>query len=601
MKNSLFFRILISYIIVILIIAILCLVFLTPFLRSQYLNSKIEELTNLSLILKTDLITSFLEQGNWSDLQLFLQNVSEQTKTRFSVILPDGRVVAETLKDLPEMESHMQRPEVKGAFQGETVHLVRYSSTSKEEMLYVATPVFRAETGDLKAVVRLSIFLDEMHDILARLRNIIILITIIMILVATGIAYFISRFVSKKYSILIAELKEGFERVSNGELETRILFQPKEPADLNELVNHFNSMTESLKQQVQDLAQQSEELSATIATIPTGIALVEKEGKIILSNSYFQEMFSPSSRNIENKYFWEVLRDSKLNELVSELLEKKRYFNTELEISGKIYQAKGNYIEKKNKAVLVFYDITTSKKLEQVKKDLITNISHELRTPLTSIKGYIETLKGTGVNAQEREKYLQIIKKNVERLINMVSNLLFLSELENEEGKIQLEKVDLQELFINIYKIFEPAFREKNLRFNLDISSNLPKIEADLFKMEQLFINLIDNAVKYTEKGEVTVSISSISANRVKVEIVDTGIGLKKEDINHIFERFYVVNKARSRKEGGTGLGLSIVKHIVLLHKGEIEVDSQSGIGTSIKVILPVQQSQGVIANLDQE
>jgi two-component system phosphate regulon sensor histidine kinase PhoR len=600
MKNSLFFRILISYIIVILIIAILCLVFLTPFLRSQYLNSKIEELTNLSLILKTELITSFLEQGNWSDLQLFLQNVSEQTKTRFSVILPDGRVVAETLKDVPEMESHMQRPEVKGAFQGETVHMVRYSSTSKEEMLYVASPLFRAETGDLKAVVRLSIFLDEMHDILARLRNIIILITIIMILVATGIAYFISRFVSKKYSILIAELKEGFERVSNGELETRILFQPKEPADLNELVNHFNSMTESLKQQVQDLAQQSEELSATIATIPTGIALVEKEGKIILSNSYFQEMFSPSSRNIENKYFWEVLRDSKLNELVSELLEKKRDFNTELEISGKIYQAKGNYIEKKNKAVLVFYDITPSKKLEQVKKDLITNISHELRTPLTSIKGYVETLEGTGVNAQEREKYLQIIKKNVERLINMVNNLLFLSELENED-KMQLEKVDLQELIINIHKIFEPAFREKNLRFNLNISPNLPKIEADLFKMEQLFINLIDNAVKYTEKGEVTVSISLISNNRVKVEIADTGIGLKKEEINHIFERFYVVNKARSRKEGGTGLGLSIVKHIVLLHKGEIEVDSQPGIGTRIKVILPVQQSQGVIANLNYE
>ncbi|MDD5497809.1 MAG: ATP-binding protein, partial [Atribacterota bacterium] len=326
----------------------------------------------------------------------------------------------------------------------------------------------------------------------------------------------------------------------------------------------------------------------------------EEEGKIILSNSYFQEIFS-SSRNIENKYFWEVLRDSKLNELVSELVEKKKEFNTELELSGKIYQTKGNYIEQKNEAILVFYDITPSKKLEQVKKDLITNISHELRTPLTSIKGYVETLEGAGVNAQEREKYLQIIKKNTERLINMVNNLLFLSELENEEDKMQLEKVDLEELIINIQKIFEPAFREKNIRFNLNISPNLPKIEADLFKMEQVFINLIDNALKYTEKGEVTVTISSISANRVKVEIADSGIGLKKEEINHIFDRFYVVNKARARKEGGTGLGLSIVKHIVLLHKGKIEVDSQSGIGTRITVILPVQQYQEVIANPNYE
>ncbi len=600
MKNPRFFRILISYITIILLISILYLIFLTPFLKSQYVNNKTEELTNLSFILKSEL-KPYLEQENWPDLQLFIQNVSDQTKTRISVILPDGQVVAETLKDLPEMESHIQRPEVKGAFQGETVHLVRYSSTSKEEMLYVATPIFWTETGEVKAVVRLSIFLDEMNYILARLRNIIILITIIMILIATGLAYFISRFISKKYSILIDELKEGFKRISNGDLETRILFQPKEPADLNELINHFNNMTESLKQQVQDLAEQSEELSATIATIPTGIALVEEEGKIILSNSYFQEIFSPFCRNIENKYFWEVLRDSKLNELVSELVEKKKEFNTELELSGKIYQSKGNYIEKKNKAVLVFYDITPSKKLEQVKKDLITNISHELRTPLTSIKGYVETLEGAGVNAQEREKYLQIIKKNTERLINMVNNLLFLSKLENEEDKMQLEKVDLEELIINIQKIFEPAFREKNIRFNLNISPNLPKIEADLFKIEQLFINLIDNALKYTEKGEVTVTISSISANRVKVEIADSGIGLKKEEINHIFDRFYVVNKARSRKEGGTGLGLSIVKHIVKLHKGEIEVDSQLGIGTRITVILPVQQYQEVIANPNYE
>lgn len=599
MKNPRFFRILISYITIILIISILYLIFLTPFLKSQYVNNKTEELTNLSFILKSEL-KPYLEQENWPDLQLFIQDISDQTKTRISVILPDGQVVAETLKDLPEMESHIQRPEVKGAFQGETVHLVRYSSTSKEEMLYVATPIFWTETGEVKAVVRLSIFLDEMNYILARLRNIIILITIIMILIATGLAYFISRFVSKKYSIVIDELKEGFKRISNGDLETRILYQPEKPPAINEMINYFNSMTESLKQQVQDLAQQSEELSATIATIPTGIALVEEEGKIILSNSYFQEIFS-SSRNIKNKYFWEVLRDSKLNELVSELVEKKKDFNTELEISGKIYQTKGNYIEQKNKAVLVFYDITPSKKLEQVKKDLITNISHELRTPLTSIKGYVETLEGAGVNAQEREKYLQIIKKNTERLINMVNNLLFLSKLENEEDKMQLEKVDLEELIINIQKIFEPAFREKNIRFNLNISSNLPKIEADLFKIEQLFINLIDNALKYTEKGEVTVTISSISANRVKVEIADSGIGLKKEEINHIFDRFYVVNKARSRKEGGTGLGLSIVKHIVKLHKGEIEVDSQLGIGTRITVILPVQQYQEVIANPNYE
>jgi len=288
------------------------------------------------------------------------------------------------------------------------------------------------------------------------------------------------------------------------------------------------------------------------------------------------------------KYFWEVIRDGRLNEQVSELVEKKKGFTAEIELSEKYYLCTGTYIDKKNKSVLIFHDITRSRKLTQVKKDLIDNISHELRTPLTSIKGYTETMEGA--TDKEREKYIQIIKRNTERLINMVDDLLSLSELEDKGGKMQIEKVNLEEIMENMRKIFEPAIKEKQLRLNFNIQPDIPEIEADSYKIEQMLINLIDNAIKYTEKGEINILVELTTASKVKIEVADTGIGIKKEELNSIFERFYVVNRARSRQYGGTGLGLSIVKHIVMLHKGKIEIDSQFGVGTRLAVILPVQQ-----------
>jgi two-component system, OmpR family, phosphate regulon sensor histidine kinase PhoR len=277
-----------------------------------------------------------------------------------------------------------------------------------------------------------------------------------------------------------------------------------------------------------------------------------------------------------------------LSKMVTELIEEKKNFTTEINMSNKNYLCTGTAIEKKDKLVLIFHDITSSRKLAQVKRDLITNISHELRTPLTSIKGYIETLEDA--DDKEREKYIQVIRRNTERLISMVNDLLILSELENEGRKLQIEEVDLKELIANIIKIFEPSINDKQLKFILDIQEDIPHIEADIYKIEQLLINLLDNAIKYTEKGEITISSYMLPTNKVQIEIKDTGIGLKKEDFNRIFERFYVVNKARSRQQGGTGLGLSIVKHILILHKGEIEVDSQLGVGTKFVITLPIRQ-----------
>ena len=578
MKKSRFFKLSAIYIIIIIIISIITLILLTSSVRNQYLNSKIENMLHLSSVIKT-ITKPFFEQQNWQELDAFLSEISVATETRISIVHINGQVIAESQKDSQEMESHRNRPEIRAALEGEESHIVRYSTTTREDMLYFSTPVKVNE--NVIAALRLSVYLDDMYLILDKLRNTILLIAMVIMVLTTAISYYVSRI----FAISTESLLQAFNRAGQGNLETRIISHREEP-EIMELSDGFNSMIERLQGFVNALSLQSEELNAVISTIESGIVLLDNKGKIILNNYQFQKYFSQFK--MRGKYFWEIIRDGKLNEKVSKLIEKKKKFTTEINISNKNYLCTGTNIEKKDKSVLVFHDITNSKELFQVKKDLITNISHELRTPLTSIKGYIETMERA--TDKEKEKYIQVIKRNTERLISMVDDLLTLSSLENSGGRLQIEKIDLKELITNIIKIFEPSIKDKKLRFKLDIQKDLPQIEADIYKIEQMLINLIDNAIKYTEKGEVSFSISQLPGNKMKIEIADTGIGLKKEDFNRIFERFYVANKARSRQQGGTGLGLSIVKHIVMLHKGEIEVDSKLGLGTKFIITLPVQQ-----------
>jgi len=579
MRKSRFFKLSIIYIIVIALLSLIALILLTSSVKNQYINNKVENMTHLSTIIEKTVKPFFIQQ-DWSGLDEFITEISRETGTRITIIHINGQVIAESEKESQEMESHINRPEIKTALEGKQTHIVRYSTTTREDMLYFSTPI-RLEKNII-AAIRLSTFLDEMQDIFANLRSTILLISIILMLFFIGI----SSYVSKIFTIPTGRLLQAFDRVGYGNLETRIIFQQQGP-EIKELSEGFNKMAEKLQSFVSALSMQTEELDAIISTIASGIVLLDNKGKIILYNSQFRKDFY--QHNMGEKYFWEVIRDSKLNKKVSELIEKKNNFTTEIDISGKDYLCTGTYIEKKDKSVLIFNDITRSKKLALIKKNLITNISHELRTPLTSIKGYIETMEGA--TDIEKEKYIQVIKRNTERLISMVDDLLVLSELEDKGGKLQIEKIDLKELMTSIVKIFRPSIKDKQLKLVMDIQDDIPNIEADIYKLEQLFINLIDNAIKYTEKGEIIVSINLLTANKVQIKITDTGIGIKEEDVSRIFERFYVVNKARSRQQGGTGLGLSIVKHIVMLHKGEIRVDSRLGLGTRFIITLPVYQT----------
>jgi two-component system phosphate regulon sensor histidine kinase PhoR len=359
---------------------------------------------------------------------------------------------------------------------------------------------------------------------------------------------------------------------------------PAKRGRLRELGDSFNSMAFETKSLVAELKQQREALNAIVGSIQEGLAVVDASGRIVLANGSFRKLAGEPT--VEGRYYWEVIREPDFVELVRSVSTDNQAATRQLELGGKDFACSASYLSAARRIVLSFHDDSEITRSARMKKDFVQNVSHELRTPLTAIKGFAETMEAT--IDKDNRPYLETIIRNTDRLVNLVQDLLVLSDLEERGAELQLEDVDLKETAAQMLKLFEARANSKCLRLFLSVSA--PKsmsLSADRFKLEQVFINLLDNAVKYTDKGEVELSISR-DDGRAVIKVRDTGPGIAPEHLPRLFERFYVVDKGRSRQLGGTGLGLSIVKHIVLLHSGDVTVQSTPGAGTTFTVTLPV-------------
>jgi two-component system phosphate regulon sensor histidine kinase PhoR len=342
-------------------------------------------------------------------------------------------------------------------------------------------------------------------------------------------------------------------------------------------------MASKVRKLIEDYSNETDALNIIISSIQEGLLVLDRRGKIILCNKKLGEI--TGVENPRGRMHWEVLRDPGLADFIKSIGPDNPEISREIEIKGRIYACAGALLPSTEQTIITLHDITEIRSLEKVKRDFVVNVSHELRTPLTAIKGYIETMEES-VDETNRE-YLEILKRNTDRLIAMIGDLLLLSELEEVGFRLEVEPVNLNALLENQQKMFEAKLRQKRLELEVDVDEYPTTIEADRFKIEQMFLNLIDNAIKYTEKGSIVITVNHNDEN-VVINIEDTGIGITREHLPRIFERFYVTDKSRSRRLGGTGLGLSIVKHIVLLHKGVIFVNSTPGVGTTFTVTLPI-------------
>jgi len=353
-------------------------------------------------------------------------------------------------------------------------------------------------------------------------------------------------------------------------------------------------MSEELENKIRIISEDKDKMKVVLSSVIEGIVAIDKEGRIILFNHALETMIDCSSDRILGKFHWEIIRNNQLNELLKETLQKGYNLTREIALFSpqeKIFYASANPLKEKNEiwgAVVVLNDITEIKKLEKMRSEFVANVSHELRTPLTSIQGFVETLKEGAINDPEKAQYfLEIIEKQSNRLNNLIEELLQLSKIESQEIAMNLQSINLRDLIDKTISEFKKKIEQKDHKIKINISPQLPLVKVDPEQIEVVFRNLLDNAVKYTpDGGEIYISALE-KAENIYIEVADNGIGISAEHLPRIFERFYRVNKDRSRKLGGTGLGLAIVKHIVQVHKGTIGVESKPGKGSKFFFTLP--------------
>ncbi|MBN1445267.1 MAG: PAS domain-containing protein [Candidatus Omnitrophica bacterium] len=319
-------------------------------------------------------------------------------------------------------------------------------------------------------------------------------------------------------------------------------------------------------------------------SFPSPVLLIDRDGIISFANAEAKKL--AGAGEIEGNNYLKFFKEPDFINSVQEVHKNALPFEREVSLSGRTFLTRFCPLGEEGDVLISGRDVTAEKELERIKQELVTNMSHELKTPLTAIKGYVETLYDE--IPTEPQRHLDIIRKHTDRLINIVNDILSLSGLE-EIKKIEIRLVDIKEIVDGVLKMFAGKIKDKNLTLEVAMDEENRYVRGDRFKIEEMFINLVDNALRYTDKGSIAIKSHRKDSSLI-ISIKDTGIGIPERDLPRIFERFYVVDKSRSKETGGTGLGLSIVKHIVMLHKGEIDIKSSLSAGTEVLLTLPLSE-----------
>ncbi|HQG31539.1 MAG TPA: ATP-binding protein [Deltaproteobacteria bacterium] len=571
MKKPIIFKLFISYLLLILVLSGIILAFVFHAFSTHALDTATGYLQRLGSALEYT-AKPLLEQRDISSLNSFIRKVGSDTSVRITVIDRQGVVMADSEHASASMENHRSRPEVASAMNGEPGRSTRYSTTLHHDMLYIALPMRYGNQES--AVMRLSMPIENLDPLLARVKKHTLELASIIIVSSLLVALLFSHIISTP----IRKLGRASKRLALGEFKTRVPLHGDD--EIQELSRSFNEMAENLEKSFAEVSSSKEELESIISSMKEGLIVIDSEGRILLMNKSAQALID--SGKAAGRHYWELIRSPKLNSLVDEAA--KAPLTGEISLDDKSYLCSITPIRTGREKIVILHDVTEMRRLEDIKKDLVVNVSHELRTPLTAIKGFTETMLEE--RSDHDREYLEIIKRHTDRLMNIINDLIDLSELEAGETAISCEDINARNLIEGVLAMFSQKIKAKNLKAGIEEADGDILIRGDPFRLEQLIINLVDNAVKYTEQGGITIRLEKTRGD-VIIRISDTGIGIPKEHLGRIFERFYVVDKSRSRKLGGTGLGLAIVKHIVTLHKGTISVSSKPYGGTTFTVAFP--------------
>ncbi|SJZ65579.1 PAS/PAC sensor signal transduction histidine kinase [Trichlorobacter thiogenes] len=553
---------------------------------NHLLEQRLLDESRLNLQQQAKLAKLLVEQQKELPPQKLAHKLGAAIKSRVTLIAADGRVLGESdLRDdqLSGIENHLMRPEVQQALKTGSGSAIRYSETVRATMLYVALPVASGQAAVLRLALPLESFdaaKENLHGLLGG--------TLIALLI---ISLILSVIFSKITARPLREIADAAARIGIGERGVRVPTGKGEEIDY--LARVLNEMAARIEDQMHKLTSEQQRLAAILRGMGEGVMVTDTQGAIILVNPAFRKQFGLPGE-VEGRPLVEVCRHPDLLQAFEEQRESGDEVTCEITIPATNLVLMAHWVplsgeHGKRGTVAVFHDISDMKRIETMRRDFVANVSHELRTPVAVIKGYAETLlDGALEDVPERGRhFVSIIAGHAERLTSLINDILTLSKLEARDAALALHPLDLCGTIRKAQMLMEDHARTKGIRLTAACPESIPKVLADQGQLEQVLLNLLDNAIKYTPDGGDIAIRTRQENKRVVIEVSDTGIGIPPKDLKRIFERFYRVDEGRSREQGGTGLGLAIVKHIVQLHGGEIAVTSEAGKGSTFTVTLP--------------
>lgn len=513
------------------------------------------------------------------------------TDARVTFVREDGIVIGDSDYDARKMDNHADRMEIKEALDKGIGQSVRASDTAGESLIYVAiphTPV-QGETY----IIRLAMTLQEVEDSIDQLTIVLIAGLWILCAVAALISYRIASSLTKP----LEQITKVAKRIKNMDYRARVKTTKQD--EIGELGNAINAMADSLQVQMSRIKQNENQLESVLANMINGVVMIDTNGQILLMNRRGEDLLGFSARELVGRHFAEAKQQYELAQIIQEALDTKEhlheeitfYFPEERLLELNLVPIRENDDGQFSGVLLVLQDVSAIRRLERMRSEFVANVSHELKTPIAAVKGFAETLLGGAVKDEETARaFLQIIFDESDRLNRLIGDILELSKIESRRVPLMFSPVEIDGFMNKTVTLLESEASRKGITLERDVESGL-YLEADEDRLRQIMMNLLSNGINYTpEGGRVAIRIFAYGDDHVRIQIADSGIGIPKKDLPRIFERFYRVDKARSRSSGGTGLGLSIVKHLVELHKGTISVSSTVGAGTTFTIDLPVIQ-----------
>lgn len=514
--------------------------------------------------------------------QQLAETIGTAIKARVTLVAPDGTVTGDSdvgKAGLAQLENHLQRPEVQDALKNGSGSALRYSGTLRTTMLYSAMSYGSAAT---EGVIRLAMpleYLSSTRITLHRMVGSAALMTVLIALLFSGIF-------SNLTSRPLRDMADAAARIGHGGRGEKIKVSSND--EIGMLAGVLNEMSQRIEEQVQRLSSEKQRLDTILRSMGEGVMVTAPDGVIILVNPAFRRLFSIEGE-VEGKKIVEISRHPDLLEAFNDLAQPDMdELLREISIQPNNITLFTHWVPLvvngvRQGVVAVFHDISDLKRVENMRRDFVANVSHELRTPVTIIKGYAETLLDGALEADpdRAHRFVEIIASHSERLTNLINDILTLSHLETKETLLELFPLDVCGTIAKACMLLQEGADQKGIKIANETNSvAVPRVLADQGRLEQVLVNLLENAIKYTPDNGTVRLFTEDTGEFVRVSVADSGIGIPFKDLPRIFERFYRVDESRTREQGGTGLGLAIVKHIVQLHGGDVAVTSETGQGS---------------------